>query len=389
VAARSAPGCMAATFTVAGFVRRGLEEAGFTVAKQPGHGRKKQRLEAVLPGLAADPKTPSVAIIGAGVAGAALARAFRALGVDPVVFACQAEAASGNPAALVTPALDAGGGGRAVLYAQAYARATALYDAVPEAVIARGADLDAVAAKDPARFAAVVAQDVFDPGALTLTASGMRFEQAPVVRPSDVLAVWSGPVVEAEAVAVTPDGEGWIIALTDGRRERFDAVIIAAGWGSQRLALNLVLQPVRGQASWALGAEPVAAASFGGYVLPMDGGVLFGATHDRDVAETEVRPEDHARNLELLTKGRPSLAVALTGKVLLGRVGIRAATPDRLPLAGQIALGLFTLTGLGSRGFTTAPLLAEHVAALVLGQPSPLPVSLAHLVRPIRNGAGR
>jgi tRNA 5-methylaminomethyl-2-thiouridine biosynthesis bifunctional protein len=121
----------------------------------------------------------------------------------------------------------------------------------------------------------------------------------------------------------------------------------------------------------------------------MDRGVLFGATHDRDVSDTDVRPEDHARNLDLLAKGRPSLAAAVAGKVLQGRAGIRAATPDRLPLAGQIAPGLFTLTGLGSRGFTTAPLLAEHVAALVVGRPSPLPVSLAHLIRPIRNGAGR
>jgi tRNA 5-methylaminomethyl-2-thiouridine biosynthesis bifunctional protein len=390
LAARSAPACVAATFTVAGFVRRGLEEAGFTVAKRPGHGRKKQRLEAVLPGRGVDRAgARSVAVIGAGVAGAALARAFRALDVAPVVFASNAEAASGNPAALVTPALDAGGGGRALLYAQAYARALALYDALPKAVIARGVDLDAAAARDRARFAAVVAQDAFDPGALTLTAAGMRFEGGMVVRPSDVLAAWTGPVIQAEAAAVIPDGDRWVISLADGRRETFDAVVIAAGWGSHRLAPRLVLQPVRGQASWALGVEPTPAASFGGYALPMDGGLLFGATHDRDVSDTGVRPEDHARNLDLLAKGRPKLAAALAGKVLLGRVGIRVATPDRLPLAGQIAPGLFTLTGLGSRGFTTAPLLAEHIAALVLGQASPLPVSLAHLVRPIRNGAGR
>jgi tRNA 5-methylaminomethyl-2-thiouridine biosynthesis bifunctional protein len=389
LAARSAPGCVAATFTVAGFVRRGLEEAGFAVAKQPGHGRKKQRLEAILPGQGADSAAPSVAIIGAGIAGVALARAFRALDVAPVVFASQAEAASGNPAALVTPALDAGGGGRAVLYAQAYARAIALYDALPGAVIARGADLDAVTAKDPARFAAVVAQDVFDPGALTLTAVGMRFEQGLVVRPRDVLAAWVNPVVQADVTSIIAQGDLWIVSLADGRREVFDAVVIAAGWGSRALAPNLVLQPVRGQASWVLGVEPVPAASFGGYALPMDGGVLFGATHDRDVSDTDIRSEDHARNLELLTKGRPALAAALAGKVLQGRAGIRAATPDRLPLAGQIASGLFTLTGLGSRGFTTAPLLAEHVAALVLSLPSPLPVSLAHLVRPIRNAASR
>jgi tRNA 5-methylaminomethyl-2-thiouridine biosynthesis bifunctional protein len=45
---------------------------------------------------------------------------------------------------------------------------------------------------------------------------------------------------------------------------------------------------------------------------------------------------------------------------------------------------LFVLTGLGSRGFTLAPLLAEHVAATALGQPSPLAVGLADTVDPAR-----
>src|SRR3989344_7313769 len=45
IAARSAPGARAATFTVAGAVRRGLSERGFVVEKKPGHGRKRERLE--------------------------------------------------------------------------------------------------------------------------------------------------------------------------------------------------------------------------------------------------------------------------------------------------------------------------------------------------------
>ena len=50
VAARSAPGASAATFTVAGQVRRGLAAAGFEVARAPGFGRKRERLTARLPG---------------------------------------------------------------------------------------------------------------------------------------------------------------------------------------------------------------------------------------------------------------------------------------------------------------------------------------------------
>ncbi|MDP2116024.1 MAG: hypothetical protein Q8J71_01315, partial [Brevundimonas sp.] len=48
------------------------------------------------------------------------------------------------------------------------------------------------------------------------------------------------------------------------------------------------------------------------------------------------------------------------------------------------------LGGLGSRGFCAAPLLAEHVAALATGAPSPLPAGLAARVAPSRSAiAGR
>ena len=49
VARHSAPGGTAATYTAAGFVRRGLEEAGFAVDRQPGYGRKRHMTVARLP----------------------------------------------------------------------------------------------------------------------------------------------------------------------------------------------------------------------------------------------------------------------------------------------------------------------------------------------------
>ena len=136
VAARSAPGARVATFTVAGAVRRGLAAAGFAVDKHPGFGRKRERLEARLPGEPQAAGRPRVAVVGAGIAGAAAARALRALGCDPVLLDAEGPGAgaSGNPAALVTPRLDAGLGPLARLFAQAFGRATWLYETVPGAV---------------------------------------------------------------------------------------------------------------------------------------------------------------------------------------------------------------------------------------------------------------
>ena len=121
------------------------------------------------------------------------------------------------------------------------------------------------------------------------------------------------------------------------------------------------------------------AAAWGGYVAPMEGGLLFGATHDRGDTGTDVRQADHARNRAALAAALPRLAGELAETPLDGRASIRATTPDRLPVAGPVegAPGVFVLGGLGSRGFCRAPLLGEHLAALAMGRPSPLSAEAA------------
>jgi len=147
----------------------------------------------------------------------------------------------------------------------------------------------------------------------------------------------------------------------------------------------MAFTPVRGQASWTLGLDLDHAVAWGGYACPIDidgiRGVLFGATHDRGRTDIEVLAEDHARNLATLAQGLPALAAAVEGRPLHGRAAVRATTFDRLPVAGSTKdSGLYLLGGLGSRGFCTAPLLAEHLAAEALGAPSPLPNSLKDLI---------
>ncbi|WP_293906375.1 tRNA (5-methylaminomethyl-2-thiouridine)(34)-methyltransferase MnmD [Phenylobacterium sp.] len=401
VAARSAPGARAASFTVAGQVRRGLAAAGFAVEKRPGHGRKRQRLEARLPGQAADPPRRRVAIVGAGIAGAAAARAVRALGGEAVVVEAAHPGAggSGNPAALVTPRLDAGLGEAARLFAQAVGRAVQLYADVPDAVLARGVLQLAADPRDAERFARIAGSDVFEPGALAIldpaAAAARLGEPAPaaldqanalVVDPAPILAAWTGATHTATVTSLARDGAGWrLLDAAGGEIVRADAVILAAALGSRELAPDLPLAPVRGQASWSRGGEQAPAAAWGGYVLPTRTGLLFGATHDRHDAATDLRAADHRRNLDLLAAALPGLAARLATGPLEGRAAIRAVTPDRLPLAGSLGEdGLFVLSGFGSRGFSLAPLLAEHVAALALGAPSPIGAAAAELMAPHR-----
>ena len=137
IAERSAPGARVATYSAAGEVRRGLAAAGFAVERAPGFAGKRHRLEAVWPGEPpADPPTPRVVIVGAGIAGASLLRAFAVQGIEASIVASDALPASAGPAALVTPRLDAGLAAPAALFARAFARARSVYETV---TIARGA----------------------------------------------------------------------------------------------------------------------------------------------------------------------------------------------------------------------------------------------------------
>ena len=280
VAARSAPGARAATFTVAGQVRRGLTAAGFAVDKRPGHGRKRERLEAHLPGVADDPPPRRVAIVGAGIAGAAAARAVRALGGEAIVVEATAPGAggSGNPAALVTPRLDAALGEAAGLFAQAFARAVALYAGVPGAVLDRGVLQLAASARDPDRFARIAASELFEAGTLAVLgadAVGDRLgEPAPEaldqtaalsVHPAAILAAWAGPVLCGRVARLRREDGVWrLLDAADAEIARADAVILATALTARDLSPGLPLQPVRGQASWTEGGETAPATAWGG-----------------------------------------------------------------------------------------------------------------------------
>jgi tRNA 5-methylaminomethyl-2-thiouridine biosynthesis bifunctional protein len=406
IAARSAPHARLATFTVAGAVRRGLSERGFVVEKKPGHGRKRERLEARLAGGPADALATvhpaRVAVVGAGIAGAAVVRALIAAGIAPIVIECDRPGAGGSgfPAGLATPRLDAGDQAIAGLYAQALERARHLYEATPGAVLARGVLQLPQAPRDAARFAKIAAQPIWREGAMTVidaetaevrldepTADGgLLMADARVIQPAAALTAWLAgtEVVKGFAARITQDADRWIIHDAEGQvLAQAEAVVVTAGWGSADLSPMNGLTPVRGQADWCEGAS-VPATAWGGYVAPTQTGFLFGATHARGDVALEPRDAESAQNLDTLRARLPRLADQVEASDRHRRVAIRATTRDRLPLAGRRADGVYVLTGLGSRGLCVAPLLGEHVAALISGAPSPLASAFAARVDPDR-----
>jgi tRNA 5-methylaminomethyl-2-thiouridine biosynthesis bifunctional protein len=113
----------------------------------------------------------------------------------------------------------------------------------------------------------------------------------------------------------------------------------------------------------------------GGMVLPpVDGICVLGATYDIDDEDASPRSESHASNLERLASIISSPANASS---LQGRVAFRAVTPDRVPVVGELADGVYGAFAYGSRGLVWAALAAEMIVAQLEGEPLPLEGKLA------------
>ncbi|WP_297800803.1 FAD-dependent 5-carboxymethylaminomethyl-2-thiouridine(34) oxidoreductase MnmC [uncultured Brevundimonas sp.] len=406
----SAPGCHLATFTVAGAVRRALAANGFTVEKRPGHGRKRERLEARLPAdPAVQPPSPrSIAVIGGGIAGASVVRALKAIGLLPVLIERSAPGAgaSGFPASLVTPRLDAGDAFIGGLYAQCLDRAGQLYNRIDKAILQHGVVQLEQAERDAVRYDKIAAQPLWpDTTMQRLSAAeasdllgekvdcgGLYMKGAFALSPATALSAWLAdtPIVTAEVTALQAENGQWSVLDRDGQTiATADAVVVAAGWGTAELLPQLNLAPVAGQADWVNDGSHHLPAAWGGYSIPTGHGLLYGATHVR--GETDPQPSSDAsdHNLQTLQSRLPMRADEAAKHTPQSRVAVRATTSDRLPVCGPVDENLYVLSGMGSRGFCASPLLAEHLAALITGTTSPLPVQWADRLSPARLHARR
>ncbi|MGL6162606.1 FAD-dependent 5-carboxymethylaminomethyl-2-thiouridine(34) oxidoreductase MnmC [Microbulbifer sp.] len=197
-----------------------------------------------------------------------------------------------------------------------------------------------------------------------------------------------------------------------------DAVIVCTANGMTQFAQTdpLPLRPIRGQVSSAAAGsqsqrlETVLCGE--GYLAPaFRGRHTFGATFRLKETQTELREAEHRENLANLTELLPQIAGEFSTDPMQGRAAVRAATPDYLPVTGPVpdweslnntyaALGknrkqliaqtagyqrnLFVLGGLGSRGFTYAPLAAEVLAAWLCGEVMPVSCDLVKALHPTR-----
>ena len=388
VARLSAPDARLASYTVAGHVRRALGELGFQVEKVPGHGSKKERLEARRsPSASCPPPRPQrIAVIGAGVAGAWAARACldRGLEVDVYEMADRpAAGASGNPLALVMPRLDAADSPQARALLAAWLMARRAWPAHAAGAVTR---LDAHhrprGDREKERFSRLMSDPPLERSILSAETDGLVHHGAIAIDPRRAIPLLlEGAELHVGCAIETPAQTG------------ADLIIVCAGMGAVRFSAP-PLEGRLGQVESRPDTGEAFAVADGGYIVRALGELVFGATFEAtDGGEARVSEHARAHNREVLTRLRPD--VRADG--VSSRASIRATTADRLPFAGAAAAAdgadraversgpaCRMIGGLGSRGFLWAPLLAELIMSEALGEPMPLERQVAACLDPPR-----
>jgi len=243
----------------------------------------------------------------------------------------------------------------------------------------------------PARASSLTHVDISKPGTW--------FAGAGAISPAKVITklIDGIKILNCQVSNVIPSDDGWHVAVSGSDDiGPFDAICVAAGIGVMDVLGpdTFPLLSNRGQLTYvsSLTPPPEVAISYGGYVSPkltLDNGQtchVLGATYARrdEIPDAEWETLREADTESMLANFAEQMSAIAVGDVIGGRTARRATIRDYIPLAGEWADGLFVLGGLGSRGFMTAPLLADLIADQISDASLPLEADLVNALSPKR-----
>ena len=387
----SSPGATFSTFTSAGAVRRGLQEAGFQVEKVPGFGNKREMCCGTLiaptraqpwqaPWFARPARIPedqqTAIVIGGGIAGASTAYSLAIRGWSVTLIERHhelAREASGNPQGMLYARLSPQATPLTQLVLAGYLytlgllhhllpqgedtwracgvlqmpgdkeeheRQQALVDSGMEAGIARMLDDEAASAC----------------AGIDLPRGGLYFPAGGWLRPAALIdAMCNHPNIRVKTgisaleLDYSPELQHWLALGENGPIALGSTVVLAGSSDSAAFdcTAHLPLKRVRGQISYLPATTDSQALKCvvcqDGYIAPACEGMhSLGASFKFNAEHLELSPEEHRENLAMLQQFAPALYQALEAddlqvEALDGRAAYRCTSPDYLPLIGPVA----------------------------------------------------
>jgi tRNA 5-methylaminomethyl-2-thiouridine biosynthesis bifunctional protein len=446
IANLSHQGTTLATYTVARKIRNNLEASGFTIKKVKGFGQKREMLTATMTqehkNIEKQPwaqtfkakNAKTYTIIGAGIAGLTLAQKLCDAGKHVTLIDRQKQPCletSGNPQAMVMPSFALNDSVETRFYLSAFLYAIRHYS--PNNY--HGVGVYELAFNDKQKqWQDKLLENFYLPqslvkkhqqGLLYSTAGWLDTQGHAKSVFEQLQQKPNFAYRQVEINSIEQLGNVWQLKQDNSVVHTTECLVLANGINLKKLLPNheLPITPKHGQISYFKSknaSTPIADCPHiqlcKGYITPRwHGEQTMGATFDhiaeQDWYKTPQTSENHRqRNIELWNNTPfEKLLVQITSEK--SRAGIRVTTPDHLPICGAVVdqqqfkkdyhdirhgkswkhypqpqhtNNLYIFTGLGSRGFTSAPLLAESLYNQILGMPQVLNTELQNAINPNR-----
>jgi tRNA 5-methylaminomethyl-2-thiouridine biosynthesis bifunctional protein len=371
-----------ATFTAAGFVRKGLESSGFSVEKVRGFGRKRDMIKGQFScGKARPPSAPvkSIAIIGAGLAGTALAWRLNREGFHITLYEASdsiASAASGGKLGMVNPKLTAQPTPHSEYYTSAYAHALRTLSDFDGIDFDQHGSLHLCTDEDKdRRFKGYIKNLGWHEDHIRRQGDDLFYPDAASVSPYKL----------CHKLADNIDIR-FKSAITDIKDLEEDIIILANGYNAKKLISDdLPIHSVRGQVSWVKPQDHIDHnICFGGYMTPLtpDGFHILGSSFQPWETNTALNDEDHRDNIKRYNK---ATANALSQNDIIGGwAGLRTSSKDRFPIVGHYKDNVYISTAHGSHGIISSLMAAEIIAAHLSGDMVPASPQVLKALSPKR-----
>ncbi len=374
-----------ATFTSAGFVRRGLQAAGFSMQRHPGFGHKREMLSGVFSGSHtaswaapwfARPTQPSNAekhavIIGAGISGCASAYSLAIRGWRVTLIERNphiALEASGNPQGVLYLKLSAHQTNLTQLILAGFGFSRRLlthwsenphFDCCGLLQLAYNAkeqqrQPQLAAAFNPEFLRPLTAPQASELAGVPLAMGALFYPESGWIQPAELCRLLIEHeniklLTEQQVTHLNYQHQQWHIQGEHGCIAQAPIVIIANANAAKDFSqtASLSIKPIHGQVTSVPATQASRALktvlSAEGYIAPQhENQHCLGASFDFQRTDTRLNSRDQQRNLHRLKDLSPQLyhqlnAAQLNPEHLSGHAALRCTSPDYMPIIGPVA----------------------------------------------------
>lgn len=391
------------TYTAAGFVRRGLEENGFKVSRVKGFANKRHRLQGVYKNGGGNFKSKivpkKIAIIGSGIAGTCLAYKLASQNISVDLFDKKKDL-NLNPWAAMYPKFSLGIDSRSELLIEGYFYSHRFYSKKLNSFMNTGITfldngsernswIDRIIKLDRNDlFTQQSPEDINLQNNINQSFAGLKINLGGCISIDEL----NKTLVAHENINLINDKDFLEYEIDNKIKLKFKEGNNYEGYSHLILASGGTLKSVIPKIRLKHGAiagfrdkklndikYPI---NNSGYILPKFNNLNWaGSIYSND----EILDADIIDYKKIIDKNNHLLTQDDIKNIKKTWLGVRASLPDYLPVAGAIEQEkVFVLGGLGSRGLSLAPLLAETIMNDICNIPSPISQEVREAISPLR-----